>query len=240
MQNQEIINRPKPPSAVAAVAGGRDKPQTAAVLVAGEGGRDKPQTAAVLVAGGRDKPHSMVALVAGGGGRDKPPSMVALVAGGGGRDKPHSMVALVAGGGGRAGARVPIQEIRKLYFLNQSKDVPEITGIINKNPYEFMDFTQDEKKIPAILEMLSPFILVTRTDNKVCNTREQNQNQIKTSVVSSPTEENRLVFGSEYSYEGETYITIKNGHSRLTKMIDGVLYTLVLKNNSYITLSCHI
>ena len=88
--------------------------------------------------------------------------------------------------------------------------------------------------------MLSPFILVTRTDNKVCNTREQNQNQIKTSVVSSPTEENRLVFGSEYSYEGETYITIKNGHSRLTKMIDGVLYTLVLKNNSYITLSCHI
>ena len=221
MQNQEIINRPKPPSAVAAVAGGRDKPQTAAVLVAGEGGRDKPQTAAVLVAGGRDKPHSMVA---GGGGRDKPPSMVALV----------------AGGGGRAGARVPIQEIRKLYFLNQSKDVPEITGIINKNPYEFMDFTQDEKKIPAILEMLSPFILVTRTDNKVCNTREQNQNQIKTSVVSSPTEENRLVFGSEYSYEGETYITIKNGHSRLTKMIDGVLYTLVLKNNSYITLSCHI
>jgi hypothetical protein len=224
MQNQEIINRPKPPSAVAAVAGGRDKPQTAAVLVAGEGGRDKPQTAAVLVAGGRDKPHSMVALVAGGGGRDKP----------------HSMVALVAGGGGRAGARVPIQEIRKLYFLNQSKDVPEITGIINKNPYEFMDFTQDEKKIPAILEMLSPFILVTRTDNKVCNTREQNQNQIKTSVVSSPTEENRLVFGSEYSYEGETYITIKNGHSRLTKMIDGVLYTLVLKNNSYITLSCHI
>jgi len=240
MQNQEIINRPKPPSAVAAVAGGRDKPQTAAVLVAGEGGRDKPQTAAVLVAGGRDKPHSMVALVADGGGRDKPHSMVALVAGGGGRDKPHSMVALVAGGGGRAGARVPIQEIRKLYFLNQSKDVPEITGIINKNPYEFMNFTQDEKKICAILEMLSPFILVTRTDNKVCNTREQNQNQIKTSVVSSPTEENRLVFGSEYSYEGETYITIKNGHSRLTKMIDGVLYTLVLKNNSYITLSCHI